>query len=113
MATVTVPGFDGATITYANLFLTPQNLLLALGISNALAADSASGLLNVQNYVPPPGTTSPAVSGDVNELVVTSASDSGTVTVPSGYTFVVDDTGSSVGGRRKLHGRRRAELYWQ
>ena len=61
--------------------------------------------LNVQSYTA--GTTSPAVPSDVNELVVTAASDNGTVITPAGYSFVVDNTGGgsfTVGGAQNFMG---------
>jgi RTX calcium-binding nonapeptide repeat (4 copies) len=95
MAAVTVPGVDGSAISfsYTNVFTTPQNQTLAQDIANALAAYFNGDPLNTQSYVPPPGTTSAAVPSDANQLLVTAASDNGTVFTPAGYTFVTDNTG--------------------
>jgi Ca2+-binding RTX toxin-like protein len=93
MAAVTVPGLDGSAINYTGVFATPQNQTLAQGIANALAGYLSSDALNIQLYVPPPGTTSPPVSGDANELLITAASDNGTIFTPAGYSFVADSTG--------------------
>jgi Ca2+-binding RTX toxin-like protein len=93
MAAVTVPGVGGAAITYTDVFDTSQNQTLAQDIANALAAYFNGDPLNIQSYVPPPGTTSLAVPSDANELLITAASDNGTVFTPTGYSFATDDTG--------------------
>lgn len=93
MAAVTVPGVDGSAVSYTDVFNTTQNQTLAQDIANALAAYFNGDPLNTQSYAPPPGTTSPAVPSDANELLVTSASDNGTIFTPAGYSFVTDNTG--------------------
>jgi len=87
---VSVPGPGGSTITqtFSNSF----NSQLAQSISKALQDAQAAGTLTVTSatssgLAPPPASGSP---GD-NELFVTLAPN-GTVTVPAGYGYVVDNS---------------------
>ena len=89
--TVTVPGAPTRTIISYS-FDGPQNVPVAQAIAAALISALGADQLNAQVYVPPPGTTSPAVAGETNELVIAPSLAGGTVFVPPGYAFAADIT---------------------
>lgn len=102
---VTVPGVNGSAFSYTDVFDTSPSPTLAQDIATALAAYLNGGPLNIQSYTP--GATSPAVSGDANELVINAASDNGSVFAAPGYSFVTDGTGNgsfTVGGAQNFIG---------
>ncbi len=89
MATITVPGANSTTVT--STFTGPANTALAQSIATTLTALLASNALTVTNVAG--GGTAPAPSGSgTNQLVITSG---GVVSVPSGYGFVVDNSGNA------------------
>jgi Ca2+-binding RTX toxin-like protein len=85
MATLTVPGAGSTTITYSGT----SNAALAQSIANTLSAILSSGSLTVQSVSGAGGTVPPPSATGVNSLVITSP---GVVSVPGGYTYVVDAT---------------------
>ena len=96
MASVTVPGTNGSTIThtYGNQF----NQILAQQISNALAAANSAHDLTITSTaggVSPPVPPAVSAPGGINELIISSGGD---YTIPAGqspgsdYVVVLNST---------------------
>jgi Ca2+-binding RTX toxin-like protein len=86
MATLTVPGAGGTTVT--NTFTGAANTALAQSIADTLNGLLATGGLTVASVIG--GGSAPPASGNAtNELQIVSG---GVVSVPSGYAYVVDGT---------------------
>lgn len=90
MATITVPG--GGSNTVSTTFTGTSNTALAQSIANTLSAILSSGSLNVATVPGIGGTVPPPSASGVNQLVITSP---GVVSVPGGYTYVVDASGGA------------------
>jgi Ca2+-binding RTX toxin-like protein len=86
MASVTIPGTGGSTVTIPQTALFSQ--FVAQQIANALAAASSVAVTGIGSgdIIPP---TTP---GSTNELMVTGAG--GANSVPAGYDFIINDTSS-------------------
>src|SRR5438309_485691 len=90
MASTTVPGTGGSTVTVSNSNVVAQQ------IANAIAAVTTSGgTLSVTSFgigTPPPSAPPP---GTVGEIIIT-GSVGGGATIPAGYSFIVDNASAPV-----------------
>src|SRR5689334_19944895 len=87
MASVSVPGPDGSTITqtFSNTF----NSALAKSIADALANAANADTLNVASY-DGKGSIPAALADKTNELVINLPANTA-ISVPAGYAYLVDD----------------------